>query len=77
MNKPDHDKTSTGIAPLAVTIPEAVRLSGLSRSELYRQLSEGRIQARKSGTRTLIVWASLQAHVEALPRAEFRTPKAT
>jgi hypothetical protein len=76
MHTPDHDKLGTGIQPLTVTIPEAVRLSGLSRSELYRQLSARRIRACKSGSRTLIIWASLKAHVEALPDAEFRAPKA-
>lgn len=75
MHTPDQDKLGTGIQPLTVTIPEAVRLSGLSRSELYRQLSVGRIHARKSGARTLILWASLKAHVEALPEAQFRAPK--
>ena len=65
-----------GVQPLTVTIHEAVRLSGLSRSELYRQLSTGRVQARKSGARTLIVWASLQTHINGLPLATFRTPKA-
>ena len=72
MHTSDHDKLGTGIQPLTVTIPDAVRLSGLSRSELYRQLSAGHIHARKSGSRTLILWASLKAHVEALPEAEFR-----
>jgi hypothetical protein len=76
MHTPNHDNLGTGIQPLTVTIPEAVRLSGLSRSELYRQLSAGHIHARKSGSRTLILWASLKAHVEALPEAEFRAPKA-
>lgn len=64
-----------GVQPLTVTIHEAVRLSGLSRSELYRQLSAGRVQARKSGARTLIVWASLQTHINGLPPATFRAPK--
>lgn len=76
MLKFDHDKLSTGIQPLTVTISEAVRLSGLSRSEGDRQLSAGHIRARKSGSRTLILWESLKAHVEALPEAEFRAPKA-
>jgi hypothetical protein len=66
-----------GAQPLTVTIPEAIRLSGLSRSEVYRRLGSGDIEARKSGCRTLIVWASLRAHIEGLPAAEFRTPKAT
>ena len=60
-------RIAAGIQPLTVTFPEAVRLSGLSRSELYSQLSAGHIGARKSGRRTLIVWASLQAHVETSP----------
>jgi hypothetical protein len=77
MQASDHDKGRTGMQPLAVTIPEAVRLSGLSRSELYRQLSAGRIGARKSGSRTLILWASLKAHIDALPTASFRPPSAS
>jgi hypothetical protein len=76
MHTPDHDVLDTRTQPLTVTIPEAVRLSGLSRSELYRQMSVGHIHARKSGSRTLILWASLKAHVEALPEAAFRAPKA-
>jgi hypothetical protein len=81
MHTPDHDKLGAGMQPLTVTIPDAVRLRGLSRSELsrselYRQLSAGHIHARKSGSRTLILWASLKAHVEALPEAEFRAPRA-
>jgi hypothetical protein len=75
MHKPDQGKLGGGIPPLTVTIPEAVRLSGLSRSELYRQLGAGCIRACKSGSRTLIVWESLKAHVEALPPATFRAPR--
>ena len=75
MHTPNSEKSDAGIQPLTVTISEAIRLSGLSRSELYRQLSAGHIRARKSGSRTLIVWASLLAHVEALPPAEFRVSK--
>jgi predicted DNA-binding transcriptional regulator AlpA len=65
---------TAGTQPLAVTIPEAVRLSGLSRSEIYRRLSTRDIEARKSGSRTLIVWESLKEHIERLPPAEFREP---
>jgi hypothetical protein len=71
---PHHYATSA--EPLTVTIPDAVRLSGLSRSEIYRRLGAGDIQARKSGCRTLIIWDSLKAHLQTLPPAEFRTPKA-
>ena len=34
MNTSEHISPGTGIQPLTVTITEAVRLSGLSRSEL-------------------------------------------
>ena len=76
MKTSTHSLSGTAIQPLTVTITEAVRLSGLSRSELYRQLAAGHIRARKSGSRTLILWASLKAHVDALPEASFRAPKA-
>ncbi|HME26312.1 MAG TPA: hypothetical protein VKI44_34135 [Acetobacteraceae bacterium] len=75
MHPHDYSNVNGSAQQLTVTIPDAVRLSGLSRSEIYRRLSAGDIQARKSGCRTLIVWASLKAHVEALPPAEFRAPK--
>jgi hypothetical protein len=75
MHPADYIKMIAGLQPLTVTIPDAVRLSGLSRSEIYRRLGAGDIQARKSGCRTLIVWASLKAHVETLPPAEFPISK--
>jgi hypothetical protein len=62
--------------PLAVTILEAVRVSGLSRSEIYRRLSTGDIRAVKSGSRTLILMDSLLAHLASLPAATFRPPRA-
>jgi hypothetical protein len=76
MHPSDHNKLADGIQPLTITIPDAVRVSGLSRSEIYRRLGTGDIEARKSGSRTLIVWASLKAYIDCLPPAEFRAPKA-
>lgn len=60
--------------PLAVSITEACRISGLSRSELYRRMAAGQIEARKSGVRTLVLVASLKAHLASLPAAAFRAP---
>ena len=57
--------------PLAVPIPEAVRLSGISRSELYRRLAAGHVRAVKSGARTLILMDSLREHLASLPAATF------
>ncbi len=62
--------------PFAAPIPEACRLSGLSRSEIYRRLASGDIRAVKSGSRTLVLLESLRAHVAGLPLATFRAPKA-
>ena len=60
--------------PLAVSVTEACRISGLSRSELYRRMAAGQIEARKSGARTLVLVASLKAHLASLPAAAFRAP---
>jgi excisionase family DNA binding protein len=62
--------------PFTLTIDEATRLSGLSRSRLYEILARGELEARKAGKRTLIVAASLKSYVENLPPATFRAPQA-
>ncbi|HJS85709.1 MAG TPA: hypothetical protein VJ779_09625 [Acetobacteraceae bacterium] len=41
-------------------------------SELYRRMAAGQIAARKSGRTTLVLMASLRAHLEGLPPATFR-----
>jgi hypothetical protein len=64
------------IEPIAVTIPQAVRISGLSRSEIYRRLAAGDIEAIKSGTRTLILLDSIKRYLASLPTAQYRGPKA-
>ena len=61
---------------LAVSIPDAMAVSGLSRSEIYRRLASGDIRAVKSGSRTLILMNSLREHLASLPPAEFRTRRA-
>jgi excisionase family DNA binding protein len=47
--------------PVTVTIPVALRVSGLGRTKLYDLLSKGEIQSVRIGTRRLIVFASLKA----------------
>ena len=53
--------------PIAVTIPEAVKLSGLSRSAIYEALKRQDISALKAGRRTLIPFANLEAYLASLP----------
>lgn len=52
--------------PIAITIPEAVKASGLSRSRLYEAL-KNELPARKAGRRTLIMVADLEAYLASLP----------
>jgi excisionase family DNA binding protein len=58
---------STGAGRLALTVSEAAKAVGLSRSRFYIELSEGRIAAKKLGTRTIVPIDSLRAWLEALP----------
>lgn len=55
---------------IAVTIPEAVSLSGLSRSTLYEVFKTRGITPRKQGRRTLILVHELRNYLEALPSAQ-------
>jgi excisionase family DNA binding protein len=47
--------------PVTVTIPDALRLSGLGRTKLYDLLTKGEIQSVRVGSRRLIVFATLKA----------------
>lgn len=53
--------------PITVTIPEAVKASGISRTTIYAALKTGALTARKSGRRTLIPYAELQRYLSDLP----------
>lgn len=53
--------------PIAVTIPDAVKATGMSRTSIYEALKRGDISARKAGRRTLISFSDLQAYLASLP----------
>ena len=55
------------ITPLSITIPEAVKLSGMSRTAIYEAMKRGELVARKAGRRTLIGFADLEAYLANLP----------
>lgn len=61
----------------ATNVPDACRISGLSRSELYRRLAAGDISAVKAGRKTLILMDSLRKHIASLPSAYFGCNKKT
>ena len=50
--------------PLAYRIPDASRVSGLSKSFLYELAAAGRIKLSKVGGRTLVPRAELQRLIE-------------
>jgi excisionase family DNA binding protein len=52
---------------IAVTIPEAVQMTGIGRSSLYGLFKAGSIKARKSGKRTLVLVEDLETYVKSLP----------
>ncbi len=54
---------------LSVTIPEAVNMTGLSRTAIYKLFSDGKLPRRKNGKRSLILVADLEQVVKSLPVA--------
>ncbi len=52
---------------LGLTVPEAATLSSLGQTSIYKAIREGRLTARKYGTRTIITRLDLQAFLESLP----------
>lgn len=52
---------------ITLTIPEAVKATGLSRSRLYESLKDGTLSGKKAGRRTLILFADLENYLASLP----------
>lgn len=57
----------SNLKPIAVTIPEAVRATGLSRSRIYEALRSRQLAGIKAGRRTLIPFANLETYLASLP----------
>ena len=51
------------IEPIAVPIPKASQISGMSRSAIYRELGAGRLRAVKQGSRTLVMVDSIRGYL--------------
>jgi hypothetical protein len=75
MGQPMTPKTAAP-SPETARIPTIKARYGLSRSAIYRALSEGRIEAVKNGRQTLILVDSVERMIGALPKATFRRPAA-
>lgn len=59
-----NHSTAAAPEPISVRIPEAVRMTGISRSVLYELIKAGELHAVKLGRATLVPVASLRALVE-------------
>lgn len=59
-----------GYPKLAYSIPEAVKASSFSKSELYEAMARGELVARKRGSRTFILARDLRAWLESHPPFE-------
>ena len=56
---------------VSLSIPEAVKASGIGRTTIFDMIKTGRLPAKKLGARTLILRSDLEAFVASLPS---RTP---
>lgn len=61
------------LEPISVKIPEAVRLTGLSRSRIYELMKSGDIQFAKVGSSTLIIVHSLRAFIQSRSAGDERS----
>jgi excisionase family DNA binding protein len=50
--------------PLAYSIPEAIRVTSLGRTNIYKLIAEGRLEVRRIGRRTLIPAKSVRKLLE-------------
>lgn len=57
------------MSKLSVTIPEAVAMTGISRTSIYQLFRQKRLVPRKNGKRTLILVEDLERVVKSLPAA--------
>jgi excisionase family DNA binding protein len=55
--------------PISVRVPEAVRLTGISRSRLYELMRSGEIEHVKVGRSTLIPYCGLTTFIDQLRAA--------
>jgi excisionase family DNA binding protein len=60
------------VDPISVSVAQASALTGISRSRIYELLASGHLQARKQGTRTVVLFDGLREFVAALPPADIK-----
>lgn len=61
---------------IALTISEAAKATGISRSHIHKLLTEGSLTRRKVGKRTLILREDLEAFLRSRPTEKWRGGRA-
>jgi hypothetical protein len=62
-------EASHELGPILVSAEDAFTALGIGRTKGFELIRNGRLAARKLGSRTLVEFASLRALVQSLPRA--------
>lgn len=64
--KPKETAVSApSIEPISVRVPDAARMTGISRSKLYQLIASGDIEASKVGRATVVLVSSLRSFLQA------------
>lgn len=61
----DARAPSSGMEQISVRIPDAVRLTGLSRAKIYQLIARGDLEIAKVGRSTVVIASSLQEFIAA------------
>jgi len=61
----EHFGTNTHHRPIAISVADAVRLSGLGRTTIWSLIKNNRLQTIRIGRRTLVLLSSLESLLSA------------
>jgi hypothetical protein len=67
--------TKMEVEPILVSIPQASQMIGRGVSTIYELIGGGKIRAKKSDGRTLVVVASLHEYANGLEEAKVAPPR--
>jgi hypothetical protein len=63
------------VTPLMVSISQACAIIGRGTAAMYELIGAGKIKAKKSDGRTLVIYESLVAYMKELPDAKIAPPR--
>jgi hypothetical protein len=69
-----HESVGQGLKPLGLSIKETAAITAESVWQVKQKLRGGTYKAKKSGRRTIVTYASVEAAWNRLPDATFKKP---